>query len=183
MEEKNFQLYDMQEACSRMSKYGVSNFRIRLLMNEELINDRIKKLEKLRETSDEIKKFRAEFQALALEHCEKLENGNPVLYENEDGTGKKINGDRGYPKIIKDIDVYSEKKAKLSEKYSKDIKKMNENEELFKETMMKSIDPEIEFYKIDSDMFPEPSTMSDIDNDNYTAYLKILKPFINFKID
>lgn len=183
MEEKNFQLYDMQEVVSRMSKYGKGEFRIKLLMNEELINSRVEKLEKLREPSDKIKKFREEFQALALEHCEKLEDGNPILYENEDGSGKKAKGDKGFPKIIKDIDIYEEERAKLDVKYSKDIKKSEKNEELFKETVIKNIDPEIKFYKIDSDTLPEPSEMSKLDNDNYTTYLKILKPFINFKIN
>lgn len=173
MELKNLNLYEMKEVISIVSKYGSNGFKIKLMINEDLISGRIEKLEKLREFSDKFKEFQSKYQEMAINHAEMDENTKqPVLYSLEGGKGDVRTDGAGIPNIVKNIDEYNKNKAELEVEYKHFIDEAEENNKEFNKTIYQVVDPEIDFVKIKSDDLPE------VDDVNWYSYIKVLKPII-----
>lgn len=175
MELKNFNLYEIKEVISRVSKYGSNKFKIKLMLNEELVNSRIETLEKLKEFSDGFKEYQQKYQEMALKYSEIDENGQPVLYNGPNGTGGVRNDGSGIPNIIKDVEEHDKLRIELEGQYAEDIELANQSNTKFNKTIVEDVDPDMGFYKIDSDILPE------VNDDSWYEYIKVLKPLINFE--
>jgi len=173
MELKNINLFAIKDVIGKVSNEGDNSFKLKLMLNEELISDRIEKLEKLREFSEKFKEFQSKYQEMAVKHAEVDENGQPKLYNQENGVGELRTDGSGIPNIVKDIEEYRKSKLELEDEYKHFIDEAEENNQKFNNTLLEVIDPKIEFIKIPFENFPE------IKDDNWYNYMKILKPLID----
>ncbi len=103
---KNRNLYELKEVINRVNNKGNNKFKLALLLNEKMIDERIETLEKLREQSDEIKAFEQKRNELITAHAELDENGQVIIYSQPEGNGEKSVNGYGYPNIVKEKDKY-----------------------------------------------------------------------------
>jgi hypothetical protein len=119
---KNGDLFTVKNLITSISQEGANRYKMSLMLNEELVDSRIEKLEKLVESSEDMDKYREEFQELAINHSEKNSDGDIILYERDGGLGKVITSSgRGMPNIMHDLDVFNSTKEELDYKYKETI--------------------------------------------------------------
>jgi len=167
-EMKNKNLYELKEAISRVNNKGNNKFKLALLLNEKMIDERIESIDKLREQSDEYKAFEQKRNELISAHAELDENGQVIVYANADGQGEKSKNGYGYPYIIKGKETYEKEMISLQDENKDIIEAEVKKESDFVETLDQDLDPTIEFSLIPFDSVPE------IEYDE----MKVLMPFI-----
>lgn len=165
---KNKNLYELKEAISRVNNKGNNKFKLALLLNEKMIDERIESIEKLREQSEEYKAFEQNRHELISAHAELDDNGQVVVYSQPDGKGERSNDGYGYPNIVKEKKKYEKQMNKLQEENKEvvdaEVKKQSE----FVETLGQDVEPAIEFSTVSFDSVPE------IEYEE----MKVLMPFI-----
>jgi hypothetical protein len=176
MELKNKQLYDFNVAATALSKYGKGGFRVKMLIIEDLSKERIEKLDKIKDPSDEYKEFQTKYQELATAHSEMGDNGIPILYKNPDGTGEKMQDGFGFPNIINNVDEFKLKSEELSKEYDDAINSLVESEKEWLDHLEQDVDPEITFPTIDAKLLPDEIN----EEYDYSVYLRVLKPLIKY---
>ena len=152
---KNKNLYELKEVIKRINGKGNNNFKLALLLNEKLIDERIESLEKLHEQSDEFKQFEQKRREIITDHAEVDENGQVVIFSQPEGKGEKNMNGYGYPNIVKDKKEYEKKMLALQEEYKDIIVTEQENQSNFNETLNSEVEPEIEFNSVPFDTVPE----------------------------
>ena len=167
-EMKNKNLYELKEAISRVNNKGNNKFKLALLLNEKMIDERIESIDKLREQSDEYKAFEQKRNELISAHAELDENGQVIVYTTADGQGEKSKNGYGYPYIIKGKETYEKEMISLQDENKDIIEAEVKKESDFVETLDQDLDPTIEFSLIPFDSVPE------IEYDE----MKVLMPFI-----
>ena len=152
---KNKKLYELKEVISRVNRKGNNKFKLALLLNEKMIDERIESLEKLREQSEEFKAFEQKRRELITEYAELDASGQVIVYSQPEGKGEKSADGYGYPNIIKDKEEYEKKFAALQEENKEvidtEVKKQND----FMETLNQSVDPEMKLSSVPFDSVPE----------------------------
>ncbi|RXQ96057.1 hypothetical protein EO244_04235 [Ancylomarina salipaludis] len=165
---KNKNLYELKEVISRVNNKGNNKFKLALLLNEKMIEERIATIDKLREQSDEFKVFEQKRNELITAHAELDENGQIIVYTQAEGRGEKSSNGYGYPNIVKEKKKYEKQLIAMQEEYKEVIEAEIKKEADFVETLNQSVDPEIEFSSIPFDSVPE------IEYEE----MKVLMPFI-----
>lgn len=165
---KNKNLYELKEVIGRVNNKGNNKFKLALLLNEKMIEERIEALEKLREQSKEYKAFEQKRHELISNHAELNENGQVIVYSQPDGKGSITNDGYGYPNIVKEKKKYEKQLAALQEENKEVIDAEMNKQSDFVETLDQEIDPAIEFSSILFDAVPE------IEYEE----MKVLMPFI-----
>ncbi|WP_461644099.1 hypothetical protein [Labilibaculum euxinus] len=165
---KNKNLYELKEAIKRVNNKGNNKFKLALLLNEKMIDERIGSIDKLREQSDEFKAFEQKRHELITAHAELDENGQVIVYSQPEGNGGKSKDGYGYPNIVKDKKKYEKELITLQEEYKDVIEAEVKKQSDFVETLNQALEPAIEFSSIPFDSVPE------------IAYeeMKVLMPFI-----
>jgi hypothetical protein len=152
---KNKKLYELKEAIGRVNNKGNNKFKLALLLNEKMIDERIETINKLREQSEEYKAFEQKRHELITAHAELDENGQVVVYSQPNGMGEKSNNGYGYPNIVKEKEEYEKQLTALQEENKEvieaEIKKQND----FVETLEQEVEPAIEFSSVPFDAVPE----------------------------
>lgn len=165
---KNRNLYELKEVISRVNNKGNNKFKLALLLNEKMIEDRIATIDKLREQSDEFKAFEQKRNELITAHAELDENGQIIVYSQAEGRGEKSKDGYGYPNIVKEKKKYEKQLISLQEEYKEVIETEVKKESEFVETLDQDLDPEIDFSSIPFDSVPEIKYEE----------MKVLMPFI-----
>jgi len=165
---KNKNLYELKEAISRVNNKGNNKFKLALLLNEKMIDERIESIDKLREQSDEYKAFEQKRNELISAHAELDENGQVIVYANADGQGEKSKNAYGYPNIVKEKEAYEKQMISLQDENKDIIEVEVKKESDFVETLNQDLEPAIEFSLIPFDSVPE------MEYDE----MKVLMPFI-----
>ena len=165
---KNKNLYELKEVISRINNKGNNKFKLALLLNEKMIEERVETLDKLREQSDEFKAFEQKRQELITAHAELDENGQVVVYSQPEGRGEKSTNGYGYPNIVKEVKQYEKEFAALQEENKEVIDGEVKKQSDFVETVNQPVEPAIEFSSIPFDSVPE------IEYEE----MKVLMPFI-----
>ena len=155
---KNEEIYLAKTLLENVSKSGNNSFKLNVLLNLEMVEERIHTLEKVVEPSEKIKEFQNEQRKLIFEYCEKDANGSVILYSEEDGKGTivKGNNEKGHLNIIKDKEKFGEIMNELSEKYKDDILEQNEKATEFSE-ILKEEAKNFNLIKFDFDKLPDIS--------------------------
>lgn len=165
----NDDLYAIKQVIERVKNKGQNRFKLPLIINEKMIDERIKALEELREQSDRFKEFEQKRRDLILNHAEKDESGNPIIYSLPDGKGERLtNQGYGHPNIVERPEEFDKALKALQDEYKEDIEKEVAKEKEFAETLTQPVDPELKFNKIAFDHVPE------VEYDE----LKVLMPMI-----
>jgi hypothetical protein len=151
----NNDLYVIKDAINRVKDKGQNRFKLPLIINERMINERIKALEELKQQSDEFKEFENKRRELIVKHAEKDETGNPILYSEPEGKGKITREGYGYPKIVEKPKEYEDALKELQENYKDAIEKEVSKEKDFIETLSQPVEPNLEFNKIAFESVPE----------------------------
>lgn len=165
---KNVDLFTMRGAINSIKSLGSNNFKLAIMINEDIITERTDMLETLVKATEKIDEYRNKYRELLMEHAEK-ENGEIVLYVNESCVGPKATNGSGFPNITNDISKFNEKKEKLNLEYKEEIDahevKINEFNKTLEEEAI------ISFVKFNADILPEL---------DYNV-IKAIKPLLNFK--
>ncbi len=165
---KNKNLYELKEVINRVNKKGNNKFKLALLLNEKMIDERIESIDKLREQSEEYKAFEQKRHELIASHAELDENGQVIVYSQPDGKGSVTNDGYGYPNIVKEKKKYEKQLTELQEENKEVVEAEIKKQSDFVETLDQEIDPAIEFSSIPFDAVPE------IEYEE----MKVLMPFI-----
>ena len=165
---KNKNLYELKEAISRVNNKGNNKFKLALLLNEKMIDERIESLDKLREQSEEFKTFEQKRRELIATHAELDESGQVIVYSQPDGKGEVTRDGYGYPNIINEVEEYGTKIAALQEEYKDVINAEVKKQADFVETLNQNVEPVMEFNSVPFDSVPE------IEYEE----MKVLMPFI-----
>jgi hypothetical protein len=165
---KNKNLYELKEVISRVNNKGNNKFKLALLLNEKMIEDRIATIDKLREQSDEFKAFEQKRHELFTAHAELDDNGQLIVYSQAEGRGEKSDNGYGYPNIVKEKKQYEKQLIALQEENKEVIETEVKKQSDFAETLNQAIEPAIEFSSIPFDSVPE------IEYEE----MKVLMPFI-----
>ena len=165
---KNRNLYELKEAISRVNSRGNNKFKLALLINEKMIDERIESLEKLREQSEEFKNFEQKRQEIIVAHAETDDSGQVIVYSQPGGNGEKTSNAYGYPNIIKDKEECEQKLADLQEEYKETIDAEVKKQTDFAETLNQPVEPEMKFNAVPFENVPE------IEYEE----MKVLMPFI-----
>ncbi|WP_421921234.1 hypothetical protein [Marinifilum sp.] len=165
---KNKNLYELKEAISRVNNKGNNKFKLALLLNEKMIDERIESIEKLREQSEEYKAFEQNRHELISAHAELDDNGQVVVYSQPEGQGGISNDGYGYPNIVKEKKEYEKQLNSLQEENKEVIDAEVKKQSEFVETINQDVEPAIEFSTVSFDCIPE------IEYEE----MKVLMPFI-----
>lgn len=165
---KNKNLYELKEVINRVNKKGNNKFKLALLLNEKMIDERIESIDKLREQSEEYKAFEQKRHELIASHAELDENEQVIVYSQPDGKGSVTNDGYGYPNIVKEKKKYEKQLTELQEENKEVVEAEIKKQSDFVETLDQEIDPAIEFSSIPFDAVPE------IEYEE----MKVLMPFI-----
>ncbi|MDE5420605.1 heat shock 70 family protein [Ancylomarina sp. DW003] len=165
---KNKNLYELKEVIRRVNSKGNNKFKLALLLNEKMIEERIETIDKLREQSEEFKAFEEKRRELITAHAELDENGQVIVYSQPEGNGEKSNDGYGYPNIVKEKKKYEKQLVTLQEENKEVIEAEVKKQSDFTETLNQDIEPAIEFSSIPFDSVPE------IEYEE----MKVLMPFI-----
>ena len=165
---KNKNLYELKEVISRVNNKGNNKFKLALLLNEKMIDERIETIDKLREQSEEYKAFEQKRHELITAHAELDENGQVIVYSQPEGKGVITNDGYGYPNIVKEKKKYEKQLSSLQEDNKDVIDAEIKKQSDFAETLDQELDPAIEFSSIPFDCVPE------IEYEE----MKVLMPFI-----
>jgi len=137
---KNGDLFTVKNLITSISQTGTNRYKMSLMINEELIESRIEKLEKLAEASEDMRMYQEQYQELATKHSEKDDNGDIVLYERDGGIGNIITSSgRGIPNIIHDLDVFNANKDKLDSIHKDAIDVHQEKIDAYIETLKEDV--------------------------------------------
>jgi len=164
----NKELYALKEVISRVNGKGDNKFKLALLLNEKMIDDRIATLDKLREQSEDFKAFEQKRRELITQHAELDADGQVVIYAEPEGKGDKSTNGYGYPNIVKDLEAYDKQLVVLQEEYKSVIDAEVTKQSDFVETLNEEVEPELEFSPITIDSMPELEYEE----------MKVLMPFI-----
>ena len=165
---KNKNLYELKEAIGRVNNKGNNKFKLALLLNEKMIDERIETINKLREQSEEYKAFEQKRHELIASHAELDENGQVVVYSQPNGMGEKARDGYGYPNIVKEKEEYEKQLSALQEENNEVIEAEMKKQNDFVETLEQELEPAIEFSSVPFDAVPE------IEYEE----MKVLMPFI-----
>ena len=166
---KNGELYLVKKVLEDVSTSGTNSFKLSVLINEELVSSRIKKLDKLVEPSEKLTEYRTKHREILTELGEKDGDGNIVLYEKELGEGRVVTQTgNGFPNLKGKETEFKTKVEELASEYKETISEYEELVKAFNATLEEeAID--LAFSKFNMDSMPELSYQQ----------LKILKPLIN----
>ena len=165
---KNKNLYELKEVISRVNSKGNNKFKLALLLNEKMIEERVETIDKLREQSEEFKAFEQKRHELFTAHAELDENGQVIVYSQAEGKGEISSNGYGYPNIVKEKKQYEKQLTTLQEENKVVIETELKKQSDFSETLNQDVEPAIEFSFIPFDSVPE------IEYEE----MKVLMPFI-----
>jgi len=153
---KNNDLFELKEVINQVKNAGSTSFKLSVMINEEILDDRIKIISKQNVESDEIKEYSKKAQELGSGHAEKDETGAIILYEGEGGNGKRITqeGGRGFYNITSDVVVYEKAKSELDIEYKEVIEGNKTKYAEFLELLNQEAS-EIRFVKFDISLLPD----------------------------
>ena len=149
---KNWELYELKKAIEGVKNKGNNRFKLPLLLNEKIIEERIATLETLRKPSEKYNTYLQEKRALITKHGELDESGQIILYSEPNGQGVR-RYDFGLPNIIKCVDEYNEKLEVLDKKNKAVIDAEAKKQEEFEKTLEEEAN--VELKKIPFDEIPE----------------------------
>lgn len=166
---KNGELYLLKKVLEDVSSLGTNSFKLVVLINEELVLSRTKKLDKLIEPSYKINEYREKHRELLTNLGEKDETGNVILYEKEFGEGKIVtHTGNGFPNLKGKEDEFKAKSEELIAEYKEAI----DAHDLVIKNFNSTLDEEAEslaFVKFKVETMPELTYQQ----------LKALKPLID----
>lgn len=167
---KNGDLFELKEVIKSIKDLGNINFKLAIMINEEILESRINIILKQNEPSSEFNEYTKKLRELQANYAEKDDDGALMLYEGQNGSGRRITkeNESGFYNIINDIDKFNEDKHKLDLEYKDVIDNYNTKYLAFLELLKEDIN-DIHFIKFNTDILP---------NMDYDK-LKKLKPILN----
>ncbi len=152
---RNKDLFALKEVIKRVKEKGTNKFKLPLILNEKVIDNRIEAINKLREQSERLKEFEGKRRGLIAKHAEKDDAGNPIVYSEPNGKGVKQISGYGYPNIIEKKEEYEKALKDLQEEYKEEIERELSKEKEFSETLSQPVEPDLKLEKIPFENVPE----------------------------
>lgn len=167
---KNVDILILNDLIKKVSNLGTNKYKLSIMINEEIVESRAKKIQSTLVKPEEYSKYESEARAIVIEYGNKNDDGSLILYSKPNGNGEIISDPsvNGYPFIPQDKEIeFDEKLKDLNDKY-KDILDDFQNETIKYNELLNEEADEISFVKFDAELLPE------LDYE----YIKILKPLL-----